>query len=69
MARNGNVNDAALETGASMRKADRRSHNAAKPDVAAKRQFAQISGQVKALRRQLQENTEGEPNAARAGAA
>lgn len=68
MAKSGNVEDVGLETGVSMGKADHTSDHAARPDVIAERQLAKISRQVKALRRQLQENTEGEPNVARVSA-
>ena len=59
MARNSNLKSAAVITGAAMGGADRKAHKVAKAGAGAKDEVVAISKYVKALKRQLQENTEG----------
>jgi hypothetical protein len=59
MARNSNLKFAAVKTQATSGRADRPADTRAETSMAAKRKLAVISRHVKALKRQLQANTEG----------
>jgi hypothetical protein len=59
MKRNRNRNPLAAEPGAATGRVDRAARRIAKAGGAAKKKFEAISRHVQALKRQLQENTEG----------
>jgi hypothetical protein len=59
MARNSNRPLGAVKTEAALGRANSEAHKVAKADVVARNTLAAISKHVKALKRQLQENTEG----------
>jgi predicted nucleic acid-binding Zn-ribbon protein len=57
MAKNTRLKKAAMTIGAAMGKADRTAHKVANAGVVAKKELAEISKQVEALKRQLQKTT------------
>lgn len=57
MAKQTKLTKAAITIGAAMGKADRTAHKVAKAGVVAKKELAEISKQVDALRKQLQKTT------------
>lgn len=57
MAKQTKLTKAAVTIGAAMGKADRTAHKVAKAGVVAKKELAEISKQVDALRKQLQKTT------------
>ncbi len=59
MARNSNPKLAGVKTETAFGRADRAARKVAKAGVVARKKFEAISRHVKALKRQLQENTEG----------
>ena len=59
MTKNSKLKHLTMSMGGAMGAADRNSHKIAKAGVSAKKKLMAISNQVKALRRQLQNNTEG----------
>jgi hypothetical protein len=59
MARNSNLKLVAVKTEAALGRANSAAHKVAKAGVVARNRLTAISRHVKALKRQLQENTEG----------
>jgi hypothetical protein len=63
MATNSKLKHAGVTIGAGMGRTDRTAHKVAKAGADAKKGVLAISEHVKALKQQLQKNTEGFPNA------
>jgi seryl-tRNA synthetase len=57
MAKKNKLAEVAVKIGAAVGRADRKAHQVAKAGALAKKELAQISKQVEALKRQLQKST------------